>query len=76
MSLCTAKLIEAAINPTALNDALQVKIGLSVPDEEYFFSDQFLRYFVPLAAGGRKNRELPVSSTALTHVHIPARNNP
>lgn len=64
LRLFPAKIIQAAVNTTSLNNALQVEIGLPMTDDVYFFSDQFLRYFALLAAGGRKNREILVSTIA------------
>jgi hypothetical protein len=50
--LNTPKIIQTAINATALHNASQVKIGLSVPNNVYFFSVQFS------AILARKNREM------------------
>lgn len=62
LRLFPAKIVQAAVNTATLNNTLQIEIGLPVANDVYFFSDQFLRYFAPLAAGGRKNREILVST--------------
>ena len=33
--------VEAAVNPTTLNNVLRVKVSLTVPDKVYFFAAQF-----------------------------------
>ena len=42
MCLRATPIVETAVYPTALNNVIQVKISLTVPDNVYFFTAQYL----------------------------------
>ncbi len=46
------KIIQAAVNAAALNNAFQVKIGLAVPYNVYFFRVQFCANLAPVFVPG------------------------
>ena len=55
LGLGTPKIIQAAIHPAALNDAAEVKIGLSVTNNVYFFRVQFVAILALFLGKNRKN---------------------